>query len=97
MARFADLVGRRFAEAPTTQGQVRTHIVAEVRDAAGHRISRVQLAGPDPYAMTGDLLAEAAVRAAGGGVTGVGALGPVQAFGLDGLITAAASAGLVRR
>jgi short subunit dehydrogenase-like uncharacterized protein len=96
MARFADLVGRRFAEAPTTQGQVRTHIVAEVRDAAGHRISRVQLAGPDPYAMTADLLAEAAVRAAGGGVTGVGALGPVQALGLDGLITAAASAGLVR-
>jgi hypothetical protein len=96
MARFADLVGRRFTEVPTTQGQVRTHVLAEVRDAAGHRISRVQLAGPDPYAMTADLLAEAAVVAARGRVPGVGALGPVQALGLDGLTAVAATAGLTR-
>ncbi|MCW2617586.1 MAG: Saccharopine dehydrogenase, partial [Modestobacter sp.] len=88
--------GRRFAEAPSTQGEVRTHVVAEVRDAAGHRVARVQLAGPDPYAMTADLLAEAAVIAARGGVPGAGALGPVQALGLDGLTAAAATAGLTR-
>jgi short subunit dehydrogenase-like uncharacterized protein len=96
MARIADLAGRRFAEAPTTRGETRTHVVAEVRDPAGHRVSRVRLAGPDPYAMTADLLAEAAVRASAGAVTGTGALGPVQAFGLAGLTELAATAGLLR-
>ena len=94
MTRLADLVGRRVAEAPTTRGEVHTHVVAEVRDDAGHRVSRVQLAGPDPYAMTADLLAEGAVRAAAGAVTGTGALGPAQAFGLAGLTALAATAGL---
>jgi short subunit dehydrogenase-like uncharacterized protein len=92
--RLAALVGRRFAEAPTDQGTTRTHVVAEVRDAAGERVSRVQLSGPDPYAMTADLLAETAVRAADGGVTGVGALGPVQALGLPELLAVAGTAGL---
>ena len=96
MTRLADLVGRRVAEVPTTGGGTRTHVVAEVRDADGHRVSRVQLAGPDPYAMTADLLAGGAVRAAAGQLTGTGALGPVQAFGVAGLTDLAASAGLVR-
>jgi short subunit dehydrogenase-like uncharacterized protein len=97
MPRLAERIGRRFAQAPTTDGGTRTHVVAEVRDAAGQRVSRVQLTGPDPYAMTADLLAEAAVRAVDGGVAGVGALGPAQAFGLDGLTALAATAGLQRR
>ena len=96
MVRLADLVGRRVSEAPTTSGESRTHVLAEVRDAAGERLARVQLAGRDPYAMTADLLAEAAVRAAAGEVRGTGALGPVQAFGLPGLTELAATAGLVR-
>jgi hypothetical protein len=97
MPRLAERIGRRFSEAPTTDGGTRTHVVAEVRDAAGQRVSRVQLSGPDPYAMTADLLAEGAVRAADGGVAGVGALGPVQALGLEGLTAVAATAGVVRR
>jgi short subunit dehydrogenase-like uncharacterized protein len=96
MTRVADLVGRRFAEAPTTSGESRTHVVAEVRDEAGRRVSRVRLAGPDPYAMTADLLAGAAVRAAAGEIRGAGALGPVQALGLDELTAVAAAAGLHR-
>jgi len=60
-------------------------------------VSRVHLEGPDPYAMTADLLAEAAVRAARGELHGVGALGPVQAFGLAELTAMAATAGLDRR
>jgi short subunit dehydrogenase-like uncharacterized protein len=96
VTRLAELVGRRVAAAPTTTGEVHTHVVAEVRDDAGHRAARVQLTGPDPYAMTADLLAEAAVRAAAGAVTGSGALGPVQAFGLAGLTAVAATAGLAR-
>jgi short subunit dehydrogenase-like uncharacterized protein len=96
MARLADAVGRRFAEAPTTSEGTRTHVLAEVRNANGTRVARVQLAGPDPYAMTADLLAEAAVRAAAGQLQGTGALGPVQAFGLAGLTELAAAAGLAR-
>jgi short subunit dehydrogenase-like uncharacterized protein len=96
MTRLADLVGRRVAEAPTTGGGTRSHVVAEVRDADGQRVSRVQLSGPDPYAMTADLLAEGAVRAAAGDVQGAGALGPVQAFGPAGLTALAATAGLTR-
>ena len=85
-----------FAEAPTTSEGTRTHVLAEVRDPAGTRVARVQLTGPDPYGMTADLLAEAAVRAAAGQVEGTGALGPVQAFGLTGLTELAATAGLAR-
>jgi short subunit dehydrogenase-like uncharacterized protein len=96
MTWLADAVGRRVAEAPTTSEGTRTHVLAEVRNANGTRVSRVQLAGPDPYAMTADLLAEAAVRAAAGQVRGTGALGPVQAFGLAGLTELAATAGLTR-
>jgi short subunit dehydrogenase-like uncharacterized protein len=96
MARLADAIGRRFSEAPTTGEGTRTHVVAEVRNANGTRVARVQLLGPDPYAMTADLLAEAAVRAAAGAVSGAGALGPVQAFGLAGLTDLAATAGLTR-
>ncbi|WP_222192916.1 saccharopine dehydrogenase family protein [Modestobacter italicus] len=96
LTRLADLIGSRFATAPTTQGPSRTHVVAEVRDAAGERVARVRLLGPDPYPMTADLLAWAAVRAAEGGVQGTGALGPVQAFGLAELTAGAATAGVVR-
>lgn len=96
LPRLADLVGSRFAGSPTTQGPRRTHVVAEVRDGAGERVARARLTGPDPYAMTADLLAWAAVRAADGGVRGAGALGPVQAFGLDELVAGAATAGVVR-
>ncbi|MGY2078603.1 saccharopine dehydrogenase family protein [Modestobacter sp. SYSU DS0657] len=97
LTRLADLVAGRLAEAPSDRGDVRTAVVAEVRDPRGVRVARVELGGPDPYAMTADLLAWGAVRAAAGGVTGVGALGPVQAFGLAELTAGAATAGLVRR
>ena len=92
--RVADLVGRRVAEAPSAGRDTRTHVVAEVRDAAGSRVSRVELTGSDPYALTAELLAWGAVRAAAGDVRGTGALGPVQAFGLEALAAAAAAAGL---
>jgi short subunit dehydrogenase-like uncharacterized protein len=96
LPRLADLVGRRVAEAPSTGGQVRTSVVAEVRDATGQLVSAVRLAGPDPYALTADLLAWGATHAAERGVRGTGALGPVQAFGLDALTAGAAGAGITR-
>jgi len=69
-------------------------VVASAADAAGRELARVELRGPDPYTLTARLLAWGAQRAASHGVTGTGALGPVDAFGLQALEQGAAAAGL---
>jgi len=94
----AGLVGSRVSEAPSgaTLANARTHTVAEVHDTDGTLVSRVQLDGPEAYGFTASMLAWGATRAAELGVHGTGALGPVQAFGLEALITGAAEAGLHR-
>ncbi|MBB3086744.1 saccharopine dehydrogenase family protein [Geodermatophilus sabuli] len=96
--RLAAVVGARVGEAPSqrTLAQARTRTVAEVRDRAGAVLSRVELAGPEPYGLTAELLAEGATHAAQHGLRDVGALGPVQALGLDALTAAATAAGLHR-
>jgi short subunit dehydrogenase-like uncharacterized protein len=96
--RLAGFVGGRVAVEPSqaTLERARTHTVAEVRDAAGELVSRVQVSGPEAYGLTAALLAWGATRAGEQGVLGRGALGPVQAFGLDALTAGAAEAGLVR-
>ena len=71
-------------------------IVADARDSTGELLARVRLDGPDPYDLTARMIAWAAVTALSGGLRGVGALGPVAAFGLDELMAGAALAGLVR-
>jgi hypothetical protein len=65
-------------------------------DADGRDLAEVRLHGPDPYTLTARLLAWGARRAAGGGLQGTGALGPVDAFGLEALRSGAAAAGLER-
>jgi hypothetical protein len=57
-------------------------------------VHRVQLDGPDGYDFTFRILAWGAMAAAANGLDGTGALGPVEAFGLDALTEGAASAGL---
>jgi short subunit dehydrogenase-like uncharacterized protein len=96
--RLADVVCRRVSAAPddATVQHATTHTVAEVRDADGAQLSRVQLNGPEAYGLTADLLAWGATRAAAGEVNGPGTRGPVQAFGLRELTEGAAAAGLVR-
>jgi short subunit dehydrogenase-like uncharacterized protein len=74
-----------------------SHVQALAYDPDGRELARVVLEGPNPYALTGDLLAWAGVLARGGGLTGTGALGPVEAVGLDALVAGAAEVGLVRR
>ena len=95
---MAAVVGSRLAEAPSqaTLAGARTYTVAEVRDGSGELVSRVQLAGPEAYGFTADMLAWGATTAADSGVRGTGTLGPVQAFGLEELTAGAAEAGLVR-
>jgi short subunit dehydrogenase-like uncharacterized protein len=71
-------------------------IVASAADAGGRELAHVQLRGPDPYTLTAGLLTWGALRAAAGGVRDTGALGPVDAFGLEALQQGAATAGLER-
>jgi short subunit dehydrogenase-like uncharacterized protein len=71
-----------------------SHVVAIAYDAAGSELSEVHLTGVDGYTFTGRILAWGAGRAAAGTLTDSGALGPVDAFGLDELIAGCAEAGI---
>jgi short subunit dehydrogenase-like uncharacterized protein len=71
-----------------------SQIVGIAYDAAGRPLSEVHLKGVDGYTFTGAMLAWAAERAAGGGLKGTGALGPVEGFGLEALVGGVAEAGI---
>jgi short subunit dehydrogenase-like uncharacterized protein len=97
-----ELAGTRLAELGgagpepgTTPGGL-SWIAAEASDAEGERLAEVHLSGADGYAFTAEFLAWAARAAAAGRVHGTGAIGPVEAFGLDELERGCASAGLSR-
>ena len=80
------------AEARSKSG---SHIVAIAYDAAGRPLSEVHVKGVDGYTFTGRMLAWGADRvAAAGALKGTGALGPVDAFGLDELVKGCAEAGI---
>lgn len=73
----------------------RSLVIAVARDGSGRHLARTALTGPDPYEMTGSLLAWGAVHAAApDAVLEPGAHGPVAAFGLDTLRLGAAEAGV---
>ena len=78
------------------RAQSGSHIVAEAFDAGGNKLGEAHLTGVDGYSFTGDILAWGAERAANGGLRGVGALGPVDGFGLDELEVGVAEAGIRR-
>ena len=69
-------------------------VLAEAFDSGGTSLSEVRLEGVNGYDFTGRILAWGAQRAAEGGLQGVGALGPVDGFGLDALRAGCAHAGL---
>jgi short subunit dehydrogenase-like uncharacterized protein len=87
---------RWVAEEPdaTALSQVSSHVVGTAYDASGAELAQVHLASGDPYQLTADLLAWGAQRAAEHGVSGPGALGPVEAFGVKVLSAGAVEAGL---
>ncbi|MEU6415110.1 saccharopine dehydrogenase [Microbispora sp. NPDC046933] len=82
--------------APAGAG-VLSRIVAEAYDGEGRRLAAVHLAGGDPYEFTAGVLAWAATTALAEGVHGTGALGPVDAFGLDALTRGCAEVGMAVR
>lgn len=88
------LAGRPAGPNQHTRDSMRALIIATAFDVDGSELHQVVLRGPEPYVFTGDLLAWGAVRAAAGDLRGAGALGPVEAFGLDELAAACAAAGL---
>ncbi len=72
----------------------RSIVCAVTYDRAGKQLSSVRLSGPNGYDLTASFLAWGAEQVASGKVSATGALGPVQAFGLDVLAAAAADYGL---
>jgi short subunit dehydrogenase-like uncharacterized protein len=72
-----------------------SHVVAEAYDGGGAQLADVQLSGPEPYTLTAGIVAWAAQRAISSPPT-PGALGPLQAYGLEALEAGVADAGLTR-
>jgi hypothetical protein len=97
-----ELAGTRLAELGgdgpepgTTPGGL-SWVAAEAYDAVGERVAEVHLSGVDGYAFTAEFMAWAARAAAAGRIEATGAIGPVEAFGLDELERGCAAAGLSR-
>lgn len=88
--------GSRLGPCAETRSKSGTFVSARAYDSAGERLSDVRLTGPNGYDFTARILAWAARRAAAGAVEGRGAVGPVEAFGLEPLERAVAEAGMVR-
>jgi short subunit dehydrogenase-like uncharacterized protein len=74
----------------------RSHVVAVAANAAGAPLSTVHVEGANGYDFTAEMLAWGADRALDAGLHGAGALGPVEAYGLDALREGCAEAGIVR-
>lgn len=71
-----------------------TLVLARAFDASGSGVADIRLTGPTPYELTADLLAWGARMCLQAGTTATGALGPVDAFGLESCIEGCADAGL---
>jgi len=71
-----------------------SHVVAEAFDAEGRLLSRAELRGSNGYVFTFKILAWAADMAARGKLKKTGAVGPIEAFGLEELIKGCGEAGL---
>ncbi len=97
-----ETVSRRVVKGSTggpdaaTRAKSGSHIVAVAYGPSGDRLAEVHLQGVDAYSFTGKMLAWGARRALEHGLEGTGALGPVEAFGLDELERGCAKAGIQR-
>ena len=88
-------------DAPTGEGpgrderaRARSVVVAVARDGVGRELARITVEGPSPYDLTADLLAWGAAMLATRRESGVGALGPADAFGMGALVSGCAAMGL---
>jgi short subunit dehydrogenase-like uncharacterized protein len=86
------VLGLAPAPEPGTTPGTRSWIAAEAYDGGGRQLTEIHLAGADGYDFTASFIAWAAQQR----IEGVGALGPVEAFGLSRLEAGARVAGLER-
>jgi short subunit dehydrogenase-like uncharacterized protein len=89
----------RFASgdpSPEEETKGESYVLAIAYDGLDEPLAEVRLSGPNGYVFTAGTLAWGAMRAAKKGLLASGALGPVDAFGLDQLEKGCAEAGLVR-
>lgn len=103
LAQFVDAItartmGSNAAAGPSEDERVaaRAVVVARTLDGVGRGLTQVAIEGPSPYDLTAELLAWAAAMLLTGRATRAGALGPVDAFGLDALVAGCAAIGLRR-
>lgn len=66
-----------------TRDRARTRVVAIARDATGSSLARVDVDGPNPYDLTGLLMAHYARAALNDELTGCGVLDPIESVGPD--------------
>ncbi len=95
-ARAARQAGSAGGPDAKERAATRSYVVAVARDQHGNLLAQTHLEGPSIYDLTAELIAWGAERAAAGQVRGAGALGPIQAFGLDALRDGCQSIGLHR-
>jgi short subunit dehydrogenase-like uncharacterized protein len=95
LAKMAERVpGSTGGPSEGARAETGSKIAATAYDASGAELAVVQLTGVNGYTFTFEMLAWGALRAAAGGLQGVGALGPADGFGLEGLREGVESAGL---
>ena len=82
---------------PEQRARSRSYAVAIAYDAQGGELAEIALEGSDPYGFTGEILSWGARTAAEKGLEGSGALGPVDAFGLDAVEAGCRESGLEPR
>jgi short subunit dehydrogenase-like uncharacterized protein len=78
-----------------SRARQRSVAIAVASDSAGEQLASVRVEGPNGYDLTAGLMAWAAAELAHGRVEAAGALGPVEAFGIDRLTEGCRLAGLV--
>lgn len=76
------------------QDSAETLVYAVAYDAAGKQLEDVLVRGPNAYPLTGGTVSWACQKILAGEINGNGALGPVEAFGLDALRDGCAEIGL---
>lgn len=93
---FRTALGGASAEGPAAhvRAKSRSIVFAEGFDPTGELIGRVSVEGPNPYDLTAALLTWSARMVSRRAENGVGALGPVDAFGLDALVSGCLALGL---
>ncbi len=93
---FRTALGGASGEGPAEhiRARARSLVVAEGADANGGALGRITLEGPNPYDLTAGLLTWTARMLSRRAERDVGTLGPVDAFGLEALVSGCLALGL---